>query len=618
MKKPTRQQDRPLSGRGKTVLFHTAHDTKLPKFSALLGRLFKSRLFLQNFFLLSGVMTLIFLVFSLYTYRRSQSILEKEFTASAQYHLESTALAVDNFIMDTRLIAATLDTNQMVRAFFAYKNPDMLYTDFDLKVQETLRAYVNGYAAIDSIYLYSQFSQSILTATERSNLTYFRDLNWMVQLTESEPDSFQIFFRAKNGSYPYLLCIMKQLKVNDYDAAIIINLNLSNLSYLVNNGKDPYQEIYLVSDRGDIVYRNRQRELEEPLSLISELAPFQASAKTRTLLVTDTDSPYTYVQIPSSQYPWYYVTVTHLQEYTSRLSSTRALLSALLLSLFCMALLLGFLFSLRSVKPIQNLLSFLQHPQDSLSSALYNDKEIAYIADQITSYIQQSQTLSDELNTRLNLLNETKLLALQSQINPHFLFNTLNMIHILESEALGYDHKIPKITLNLGKLLRYSLESTDLVELETEIKYTKLYISILQERYGGKPRVVYELEEAALKAKVPKLFIQPIIENAIFHGLAECMDEESTLTVSCKCLTHAASGVPLCQISVRDNGVGMSPDTLLHLRQILTDTTALKGSIGLRNTITRMNLLYHDAFRLQINSTPREGSLFILSFPMQL
>lgn len=590
--------------------------TKLPKFSALLKRLFKSRLFLQNFFLLTGVMTLIFLAFSLYTYRRSQIILEKEFTASAQYHLESTAQAVDNFIMDTRLIAATLDTNQMVRAFFAYENPDMLYTDFDLKIQETLRAYVNGYSAINSIYLYSQCSQSILTATECSNLTYFRDLNWMAQFTESDSDSFQIFFRAKNNSYPYLLCIMKQLKVNNYDAAIIINLNLSKLSYLINTGNAPYQDVYLVSDKGDIVYRNCQRELEEPLSIIPELTCFLPDKDTRTLLVSDTDSPYTYVQIPSSQYPWYYVTVTHLQEYASRLSNTRTFLSTLILSLFFMALLLGFFFSFRSVKPIQNLLSFLQHPQGSLSSDLYDDKEIGYIADQITSYIQRNQALSDELSSRLNLLNETKLLALQSQINPHFLFNTLNMIHILESEALGYDHKIPKITLNLGKLLRYALESTDLVELETEIEYTKLYISILQERYGGKPAVIYNLDENALRAKVPKLFIQPIIENAIFHGLAECMDENSSLTLSCKYLPGSSSDTPFCQILIQDNGVGMSPETLLYLRQISTDSTPLKGSIGLRNTITRMNLLYGEQFRLEIDSTPRQGSSFTLTFPV--
>lgn len=209
---------------------------------------------------------------------------------------------------------------------------------------------------------------------------------------------------------------------------------------------------------------------------------------------------------------------------------------------------------------------------------------------------------------RLNLLNETKLLALQSQINPHFLFNTLNMIHIQESEALGYDHKIPKITLTLSRLLRYAIESTDLVSLETELNFTGMYVSILQERYGNKLKVIYDIQEDTLKARVPKLFIQPIIENAIFHGLAENMDVHNTLTLSCR-----REG-ELCVVRVSDNGVGMSPETLEHLRCVQSDASPLKGSIGLKNTVTRMSLLYGEAFSLSIDSTQGKGSVFTLRF----
>ena len=293
----------------------------------------------------------------------------------------------------------------------------------------------------------------------------------------------------------------------------------------------------------------------------------------------------------------------------SMLSSSRALLSALLFALFCAILLIAFLFSLRSVKPIRNLLALLQNPQNTLSRDLYNDREICYIADQITSYIQQNQMLSDELTARLSLLNETKLLALQSQINPHFLFNTLNTIHIQESEALGYDHKIPKITLSLSRLLRYAIESTDLVSLETELNFTKMYVSILQERYGGKLNVIYDIRPDALKARVPKLFVQPIIENAIFHGLAENMDEHSTLTLFCR------QEDSLCAVTVSDNGAGMSADTLARLRAALSDASPMKGSIGLKNTVTRMNLLYGESFSISIDSTPDHGSTFTLRFP---
>ena len=578
-----------------------------------LFRLFKSRYFLKSFFLIMGSMTVVFLLFSLVTYQKSRSILENEFTASGQYRLEVTANSMDNYIMDIRYIAATLDTNKMVQAFFAFHEPDRIYDDFYGKVQENLKAYVNGYSSIDSIYLYSGCTDSILTATERNSTSYFSDVNWMEHFTE-DPNGFQVFFRAKNDAFPFVLTVMKQLKAGGYDAAIVINLNLGKLSHLTEISEAPYQEIFIVSDERRILYRNRQRELTEPLDIVPELIHFNPVEASLSTLAAGGEDAYTYTQIHSKDYPWSYVMVTHLQEYTNRLSNSRAILVALFFAFFSGSVLFAFLFSLRSVRPIQNLLALLNNPQETLSKELYSDKEISYVADQITSYIQQNQALSDQLTSRLNLLNETKLLALQSQINPHFLFNTLNMIHILESEALGYDHKIPRITLNLSKLLRYAIESTDLVSLDTELKFTKMYISILQERYGNKLHVIYDIEKDTQNARVPKLFIQPIIENAIFHGLAENMDENSTLTLSCR--RFITPSTDICEVMVKDNGVGMPPETLAQLRRVLDEHSGLKGSIGLKNIATRMSLLYGDAFTFSIESTEGKGSSFILRFPL--
>ncbi len=576
--------------------------------TAFLKQLTASRLFIQNFLFIMGSMTFMFLCFALFIYRQSANILKNEFTASSRYRLEVTAQAIDNHLMDMRYIAATLATNKMVQAFFAYPEPGLIYDEFYGRVQENLRAYVNGYSSIDSIYLYSGASDTILTANERTSLSYFSDMNWKAHFSDA-PEDFTFFFRAKNDAYPYVLCIMKQLLINGHDAAIVINLNLGNLSHLTEVRSDPYQEIFLVSDDGNILFRHHQREIVEPLETIPELSAFSSNANTFSTLIDDGTNPFTYAQVHSEDYAWSYITITHLQEYTSMLSANRAMFSALFFALFCAILLIAFLFGMRSVKPIRNLLALLKNPQDTLSRELYNDKEICYIADQITSYIQQNQMLSDELTARLNLLNETRLLALQSQINPHFLFNTLNTIHIQESEALGYDHKIPRITLTLSRLLRYAIESTDLVSLETELNFTKMYVSILQERYGNNLNVIYDIRQETLNARVPKLFIQPVIENAIFHGLAESMDEHSTLSLSC-CREDA-----LCVVRVSDNGAGMSTETLEHLRSALTNISSVKGSIGLKNTVARMHLLYGEDFSLSIDSTPGKGSTFTLRFP---
>ena len=94
--------------------------------SGFLKQLIASRLFIQNFLFIMGIMTLMFLSFALFIYRQSASILKGEFTASSQYRLEVTAQAIDNHLMDMRYIAATLATSKMVQAFFAYPEPGLI------------------------------------------------------------------------------------------------------------------------------------------------------------------------------------------------------------------------------------------------------------------------------------------------------------------------------------------------------------------------------------------------------------------------------------------------------------------------------------------------------------
>ena len=592
----------------------TNHFPKI-RLSTLTKRLLKSRMFLQNFICLMSILMVIFFAFAMIIFSQSRRVIRNEFITASQYKLEETAQAIDQHIMDIRYIIASLDTNTMVRAMFTFNNPENLYNDYYVKVQEVLKAYVNGFPSIDSIYLYSEYTDTILTNIQRVYSRQFDDTGWMHVLSEDilSEDSigFKIFFRSMYDRYPHVLCVMKQFEIDGYQAAVVININLSNLTQLTEFGEDSYQSVYLVSDDGELLFRNGQKTATESLDTIPELENFQSDTDYYTELIESKTSPYTYTQIHSEKYPWSYVMVTYLQEYTSRLSSFQALFITIVFALFCAVFLLSFFVSMRSIKPIRNLIELFQNPEGTLSKEIYSDGEIGYIADQVTSYIQTNQALTDELSARLNLLNQTKLLALQSQINPHFLFNSLNMIYIQESEVLGYDHRIPKLTADLSRLLRYAIESTDLVPLETELEFTKMYINILRERYNNKPCVIYNIDQTTFHAKVPKLFIQPIIENAVFHGLAEHMNEHSTLTLSC----HLAAGY--CMLSVKDNGVGMKPETLENLRETLKENVPLKNSIGIKNVVTRMNLLYGEDFTIKINSSVGNGTEFILSFPFR-
>ena len=574
-----------------------------------LSSILRSRLFRQNFLYISGIMLVFFSVFALVTYRQSSNILMREFSSSSTHQLEVTADAVDTHVRDMRYVVATLDQNSLVKAFFSHSQPQLIYDNYEARLQELLRSYTYSYYSIDSIYLYSELSDTVITDNSVKPLETFQDNAWYEKLFgESAEENMLVFPREKNGVFPYLLCVMKPLNVNGHRAAIVLNLNLSKISYLTNVDTDPYQEIFLVTDDWQVMYSHGQRELLLPLEQFPRLSWMKATKTVCAQTVSDAPEPYIMAQIHSSDYDWYYVTITNLAAYTDLLSQNTTFLTLIFTALFLTALMLSVLFSVRFAKPIHELQVLLNdplHTPDQVST----ENEVQDISRQIIGYVEQNKALSDELAKGLNVLNETKILALQSQINPHFLFNTLNMIYTYECDELGFKHELPLLTLSLSKLLHYAFESTDLVSMDTELEFTKLYLNLMLRRHNHRFRVMYDFKPETLSVKVPKLFIQPIAENAIFHGLTESRKPDSFLKISTRLEGH------ICIVEVSDNGIGMDEAKLKALQNISDEQNPQGRGIGLKNIVIRMKLLYGESFSMTVSSEEDVGSTFVLRFP---
>ena len=575
----------------------------------VLSSILRSKLFRQNFLYIGGIMLVFFSVFALVTYRQSSNILMREFSSSSTHQLEVSADAIDTHVRDMRYVVATLDQNSLVKAFFSHRQPQLIYDNYEARLQELLRSYTYSFYSIDSIYLYSELSDTVITDNSVKPLETFQDDAWYEKLSgEGAEENMLVFPRAKNGVFPYLLCVMKPLNINGHCAAIVLNLNLSRISYLTDVDTDPYQEIFLVTDDWQVMYSHGQRELLLPLEQFPKLAGMKATKTVCAQTVSDAPEPYIIAQIHSSDYDWYYVTITNLAAYTDLLSQNTTFLTLIFAALFLAALMLSVRFSVRSAKPIHELQALLNDPQhtpDQVSA----ENEVQDISRQIIGYVEQNKALSDELAKGLNVLNETKILALQSQINPHFLFNTLNMIYTYECDELGFKHELPLLTLSLSKLLHYAFESTDLVSMDTELEFTKLYLNLMLRRHNHRFRVVYDFQPEMLSVKVPKLFIQPIAENAIFHGLTESHKPDSCLSISAKLEGHT------CIVEVSDNGIGMDAATLKTLQTISDEQNPQGRGIGLKNTVIRMKLLYGEAFSMTVSSEEGIGSSFVLRFP---
>ena len=201
------------------------------------------------------------------------------------------------------------------------------------------------------------------------------------------------------------------------------------------------------------------------------------------------------------------------------------------------------------------------------------------------------------------MLLQARMEALQNQINPHFLFNTLNSV----SSLVRFDPDAAReLIVKLAKILRRLLHSSDaFVPLREEVEFIDDYLDIEVVRYGrDKLEVIKELEPAALEVMVPSMLLQPLVENSIKHGLSSKIEGGKIF------LRGQVSDSHLI-IEVADNGVGMGSVNILE------KPTGLGGNgIGMANVAERLKVLYGDTARMTVDSHEGEGTLVQLKLPL--
>ncbi|NGZ77076.1 cache domain-containing sensor histidine kinase [Saccharibacillus alkalitolerans] len=209
-----------------------------------------------------------------------------------------------------------------------------------------------------------------------------------------------------------------------------------------------------------------------------------------------------------------------------------------------------------------------------------------------------------------------QLQALQSQVNPHFLFNTLDMIYWMLDER--EDDRLEGVILALSKMFRYSSdwEEGARVRLRLELEQLKSYLTIIETRLGRRVLTQIDVEERWLDAPVPKMILQPIVENAVKYGL-EPLREGGTLRI------YSEAEEDRLHIIVEDNGAGMDAATLRRLEILLDYPPAaerhIEGGrigIGLLNVQRRLRLMYGEAYGLTIHSIPGSGTKVRVTFPI--
>lgn len=211
-----------------------------------------------------------------------------------------------------------------------------------------------------------------------------------------------------------------------------------------------------------------------------------------------------------------------------------------------------------------------------------------------------------ELDRERKLAVDAKLDALRAQINPHFLFNTLNTI---ASKARTDPEEARQLLLRLSDFFRYAIrQEGHFAEFGQEYFFVRTYMALEQARYGDQLRVRYDVEPQVLTARVPVLIIQPLVENAVKHGLANKVDGGTvTLKARVDPLTRTTT------VRVSDDGVGIGADVV---DRISSGDAMTNGGVGLHNISQRLESLFGPRYSLDVRSDEGGGTVVDLRIPM--
>lgn len=288
-------------------------------------------------------------------------------------------------------------------------------------------------------------------------------------------------------------------------------------------------------------------------------------------------------------------------------------LAAALCCFVCLPIIWRFL--IRLLRPVEQLTIGMEWVKmGRLDLQLETDRhdELGQAINNFNDMTRELSEAHQNLKAMASLQREIGIAALRQQINPHFLYNTLDMIIGMTTQ--GDQAAIVEVCKALGGIFRYNLNGDSMVSLEKELTQTRRYIQISQYRFHGRFDVEYSVERDLLDQTVPKLILQPIVENSVLHGFSAISRRASMLIA----INRAGAG-RYC-ITVKDTGAGMSAAALQTLRDSLSDTDGLvegRRHIGIRNVYARLHLVYGSEMSMDIESQLSVGTQITIMLPIR-
>ncbi|ULT56645.1 sensor histidine kinase [Neobacillus drentensis] len=556
------------------------------------------------------------IVLGFVSYKISSTTLEQKISNQTVQTLKAVDRNVMSSVSEVDAFSDYVISSGEIQSYLS-TNDTTSMIDFYNK-QQAVAGMMLGNSQIADFILYREGGGAThLRDTQIPTFQKFRSSHFYRQILKEKgrgvwltPSEHQPFTQDNRFSFT-LGRVVKDINTLNNLGYVILDVNINLFDSTFKDVHEGSSYGMLVNQQGTIVYSLNRNLIGKPFA-IKHLSDIQ-SKKSGYLIDTWKGKKSLITYMPSSFQrgtgssslmmisvePWKDISndITHIRNMT--------------LLIVGLALIVAGLFNMFYLKRIalfiQELLKYMKLAEKgtlSIRIKRYKIKELENIAIGFNNMITRIQQLLREVETEQERKREAQFKVLQQQINPHFLYNTLESINALAS--LNGQKDISKMTINLGKLLRISINGGYEVTVKDEIRHVMSYLEIQKIRYDNRFSYEVEVEKALENQPVLKLILQPLVENILIHAF----DQSHTGRIQISGTIANGHG----QFIIEDNGKGMDPHMWLNFDR---SEKPKSGGHGIRNVQERLELYYGKNYGLMICSSENSGTKIRISFPIQ-
>ncbi|GAB4374008.1 MAG: sensor histidine kinase [Spirochaetales bacterium] len=544
-------------------------------------------------------------------------------TNSRQYAEQlvgSIAYTVNTYIDSMDSLAAFIASNEDIYDYFRKQEAGDPTEDLRKRVQESLSTVIRNRKDVSLIALISMDGRILFhdESLEPNPFIIPRNQGWYQAAIEAGGRAVFSSSHVQNlvkQRYFWVVSLSKLLfdqSRKKPEAVLLIDLNYRLIEDLCTNvslGKRGY--VFIVDPVGNLVFHPRQQVVYSGLRqehvgevLVSDTSEFE---------VEDQDGLKLYSIVPLRKAGWKVIGVSYLEELGMDRRSLARVYTAWGVVFLGLTILFSFILSLRIARPIKLLrdtIKVVEQGNFDIQARIERSDEIGELGQDFNIMVQKIKELLQLIIEEQQNKRKSELKALQAQINPHFLYNTLDSV-IWMAEDRQHQQVIEMVAA-LAKLFRLSISGgREMISIGEEVEHVRQYLIIQKMRY--KDRLDYEIRvpRELFPYRTVKIILQPLVENAIYHGIKNSPVPGKIEIDGC----IANGGI---ELSVKDNGVGMSAEILSRMSTDLEQGDRVRSrssGVGVRNVDERIKLYFGKEYGVEFYSTEGEGTEVKIRLP---